>query len=136
MAEETILTREAKAELLRKAGRNPYPTKVDAGIGLGAYIAKYGALQPGETRDDTAIVAGRVVGIRNVGGVGFVDVMQEHNYLQLYLRKDKLGSEYDILFNAIDRGDWVWASGRPCKTKRGELSLLVDSWSMMSKAVK
>ncbi len=136
MAEENYSTRVNKIEALQKEGRNPYPTKVDSGVPLSTYASKYSALQPGQSSGEHAIVAGRVVGIRDIKGVAFIDIAQEHTYLQLYLRKDHIGKEYDLFVGAVDRGDWVSASGQPCKTKRGELSLLVDNWSMMCKAVK
>ncbi len=136
MSEDANLTREGKAEFLRNRGMNPYPTNAEDGTHIGTYLARYSALQPDQRSLETEVIAGRVVGMRDVGSIGFIDIMQEHSRVQLYLHKDALGESYDILFKGVDRGDWICASGKPYRTRRGELSLEVGRWSMMCKAAR
>ena len=115
---------------------NFYPTKVEPFMRLEDYSAQYERIEAGQTLAyQTAIVAGRVVGIRNLGKVSFLDLMHEHKYVQLYLKKDTTPN-YDALVSTLARSDWVCAKGNPCKTKRGELSLLVQNLDIMCKPAK
>lgn len=136
MDEDTPLTREGRIAFLRSKGINPYPTSVESGTHIRDYLTKYSFLNPDQKSPEREVIAGRVVGMRNVGGVGFIDLVQEHSIAQLYLNRDNLGEDYDTIFKGIDRGDWICASGSPYRTRRKELSLYVDRWSMMCKAVR
>src|SRR3989344_5662374 len=86
---------------------NFYPTKVEPFMRLEDYSAQYERIEAGQTLAyQTAIVAGRVVGIRNLGKVSFLDLMHEHKYVQLYLKKDTTPN-YDALVSTLARSDWV-----------------------------
>ncbi|MEK6896742.1 MAG: amino acid--tRNA ligase-related protein [Nanoarchaeota archaeon] len=129
-------TREDKIEWLRSQRFNPYPAKTDAAMPIEVYRRRYDTLTPGQTSPDEAVVAGRIVSMRDIKNLAFADITQEHAVLQLYLIKESLGESYDRFVQAVDRGDWVCARGNPCRTKRGELSLLVEGWTMMCKPTR
>jgi lysyl-tRNA synthetase, class II len=138
MAEKSNLTRIDKIDLLRQAGINPYPVKVDITRTLSEYRQFHNPTTQADTKYETdESVAGRVTSIRNFGKLGFVDIKEGNEILQLYLRGDTLGSEnYDLFFKTIDRGDLIHTRGTPCRTQKGELSLLVDQWGVMCKSVR
>jgi lysyl-tRNA synthetase class 2 len=92
-------------------------------------------LEPGEESDRRAAVAGRVVLARRLGKLTFLVIRDKTGDLQLFCERDTLGDAYASL-EEIDLGDIVGATGVVTRTKRGELSLKVDSVTMLTKAMR
>ncbi|BBG24624.1 Aspartate--tRNA(Asp) ligase [Sulfuracidifex tepidarius] len=78
---------------------------------------------------------GRVANIRRHGKAGFVDIFDEGEKLQLYLRVNELGDRYEWFMKYIGRGDIIGVKGDLFYTMKGELSLLVKEFSLLSKAL-
>jgi lysyl-tRNA synthetase class 2 len=95
-----------KAEALRRAGMEPYPTTaVRTHTTVEAQAAFEGAP---ESEPVLATVVGRLRSIRRMGKVTFAHVEDGHGRLQLYLRADDLGAEKVALFaDLFDLGDFV-----------------------------
>jgi lysyl-tRNA synthetase class 2 len=136
--ENLIAQRKRKSGLLREAGIDPYPARYNAPLEKISSVHKeFADLPQGEPVDKIIHVAGRMMTSRNMGKAAFVDLRDSSGKLQLYIRADIVGKEAYAKFKEIaDLSDIIAVSGKPFRTKTNELSLLVDSWTMLSKAFR
>ncbi len=132
--EELIGERKKKLEEFRKKGINPYPYKYSPEHTAKQLLEKYGALQIEHTKDK-ANVAGRIVGLRRMGKVTFVHLRDHTDKIQLYLKKENLNDDYDLL-KLWDVGDWIGAEGNIFKTKTGEVTVEVNKATMLCKSIR
>nr|XP_027201957.1 lysine--tRNA ligase-like [Dermatophagoides pteronyssinus] len=120
----------------RESGENPYPHKFHVSISLNDFIEKYSSLNDGEIRDDVEVsVAGRIYSKRESGSkLIFYDLRGEGTKIQVmanaryYLDDD----EFQRINGRIHRGDIVGALGHPCKTKKGELSIMPKKLALLT----
>jgi lysyl-tRNA synthetase class 2 len=90
------------------------------------------ALQPGEETDVEVAVAGRVMLVRAQGKIAFARLDDSSGSIQLFARD---GVTEDLAgFAALSLGDWIGARGRVLKTRKGELSVGVQSWVQLAEA--
>ncbi|MGZ8652960.1 MAG: lysine--tRNA ligase, partial [Actinomycetota bacterium] len=94
-----------------------------------------GRLENEEESDRRASVAGRVVLARRHGRLTFLVIRDRTGDLQLFCDEATLGAGYGLL-DEIDLGDIVGATGNAYRTRRAELSLKVDSLTMLTKALR
>ncbi|EZQ03147.1 lysine--tRNA ligase [Candidatus Acidianus copahuensis] len=122
---------------LRSKGINPYPQKYD--ITHSIQQIKEIALKNSDKSHEPFLfnisTAGRVANIRRHGKASFVDIFDEGERLQLYLRVNELGDKYKEFFDYIGRGDIIGVKGDLFYTGKGELSLLVKSYTLLAKAL-
>jgi lysyl-tRNA synthetase class 2 len=126
-----------RAKLL-ESGVEPYPVGVDRTHTLSEVREKYGHLAADETTGETVGVSGRVVFVRNTGKLCFA-TLQEGNgtRLQAMLSLANVGEEALAGWKSlVDLGDHVFVHGEVISSKRGELSVMAESWSMVSKALR
>jgi lysyl-tRNA synthetase class 2 len=97
-----------------------------------AVQARYGALAPGEETDDEVAVAGRVMLVRPQGKLAFATLRDASGQVQLFARSGV--AEHFETFAKLSLGDWVGAAGRVVKTKKGEVSVLVERWALLAQA--
>ena len=81
-------------------------------------------------------VAGRLVVIRDMGKSQFVKILDQQGQLQLYLKKDVVGEVAYAAFKKLDLGDIIGAKGTLFKTKTGEVTVRVESYILVSKALR
>lgn len=82
-------------------------------------------------------VAGRLVTFRVQGGSSFVKIQDQQGQIQLYFRKDVLGEERYLFFKKqLDLGDIIGVSGTLFMTKTGEITVRVDAFTLVSKALR
>jgi lysyl-tRNA synthetase class 2 len=99
-----------------------FPNRVD----IASVRAEAETLQPGETLENSAgespnrIVAGRVMGRRDLGGVAFLDLVDRSGSIQLFFFLEGVARQLDT-----NLGDIVGAQGFPGRTRRGEPTLFV-----------
>jgi lysyl-tRNA synthetase class 2 len=135
---ELIRVRRAKLQKIIDSGGEPYkPYYGKPGdIAHAAELqVKHQGLQPGESSDETVSVAGRLIARREHGKATFADLQDSSGKIQLVLREDVLGGLYGE-FGEMDLGDWIGVSGEVLRTRRGELSVLVDSFELLSKSLR
>ena len=88
-------------------------------------------------KEATIRTAGRVMSIRKHGKASFVHLEDDSGRLQLYFSFDSLGEDkYEWFKKWVDTGDFLGIEGYPFRTKRGELSLLVTEFKLLSKALR
>jgi lysyl-tRNA synthetase class 2 len=97
------------------------------GDGVGGPILEVGAESGVRVR-----VAGRVMLSRQQGKVGFATLRDWTGEIQLF-SLSAVTAGFDGL-RALNLGDWIGAEGEVVRTRRGELSVKVESWSLLAKA--
>jgi lysyl-tRNA synthetase, class II len=91
----------------------------------------------GQDYATTVSVAGRLVTFRVQGGSSFVKILDQQGPIQLYFRKDVLGEErYGVFKKSLDLGDIIGVTGALFKTKTGEITVRVDAFTLVSKALR
>jgi lysyl-tRNA synthetase class 2 len=124
-----IEQRKAKLAALRAKGIDPFKNK----------------FTPGETckhaRDDytegrEVAVAGRITAHREMGKSMFIDVRDQSGRLQIYAQKNTLGDEQWSIFSHLDLGDFIGARGKLFTTKTGEISIKLESFVILAKALR
>lgn len=122
----------AKLRELRAAGRDPFranfPTTHFSGEALQAHV-------DGEDNTVNVAVAGRLVVIRDMGKSQFVKILDQQGVIQLYVKKDVVGEEAYVAFKKLDLGDIIGAAGTLFKTKTGEITVRVERYELVSKAL-
>ena len=135
--EQLRIRREKRARLLAE-GREPYPVDVARTHTLAEIRAAYADLPTDTATDDIVGVAGRVIFARNSGKLCFATLQDgDGTQLQVMLSLDKVGREALDAWKAdVDLGDIVYVHGNVISSRRGELSVLADSWQMAAKSLR
>jgi len=134
--EEIVKERMRKIEELRKQGTNPYPHQFDKKDSADELQEKYKKLKSGENTKNKAKISGRVMIIRDIGKLIFVDLQDEKAKIQLQLQKDETpDKQIDFFKKYVDTGDFVGAEGTIIRTKRGELTIMVKDIILLSKSI-
>ncbi len=84
----------------------------------------------------TVTVAGRIMSKRGMGKVGFADIQDMDGRIQLFVKKDILGDEAYDTFKKYDIGDIVGADGEVFTTQTGEISIRINSITLLSKSLQ
>src|ERR671911_1264605 len=135
-ASELLSERREKLERLRESGVDPFPHSFDDRTEIAEVRARHESLEPGEGTDARYRVAGRITARRGHGKAAFLDLRDRSGQIQLHSRADVLGdAEHDQLVG-LDLGDIVGVEGVAFKTKKGELSLRVEDWTLLAKAMR
>ncbi len=135
---EQFRIRQAKRERLLAEGREAYPVAVPRTHSLAEIRAAYPDLPADSTTGEVVGVAGRVVFARNSGKLCFA-TLQEGDGTQLQAMISLAGVGQDALdaWKAdVDLGDIVFVRGEVISSRRGELSVLAETWEMAAKALR
>jgi lysyl-tRNA synthetase class 2 len=131
-----------KLERLRAKGIEPYPTRAarthtSQSISRIYEAAETTAAAQGEQISPIkATLAGRLRSMRPMGKITFAHIEDGEGQIQLFFRANDLGQETLDLFNReFDLGDFIQASGEMFRTRSGEISLRVESFQMLAKAL-
>ena len=126
--------RRQKLNEMRATGFDPFRANVSPTHFSQAAKALY---VDGQDYATTVTVAGRLVTFRVQGGSSFVKIQDQEGQIQLYFRKDVLGEErYGIFKKLLDLGDIIGVTGALFKTKTGEVTVRVDAFTLVSKALR
>jgi len=128
----------ARVEAIRARGDDPYPVRFDRTHTLGEVREHWDdRIEPGTTSNDVVSVAGRVWTRRVQGKLVFVTLREGARDLQLFVNKAELGDDAFARFvDEVERGDWVGVEGAVMKTKKGELSVNVKTYTILSKSLR
>lgn len=138
-SEQEILRREKLAEL-QKLGIEAYPAEqFEVNTSASDILTNYPS---GKIEFKNISIAGRLMGIRDMGKAAFAVLQDATGKIQLYIKRDEIcpGEDktlYDVIFKKlIDMGDIVGIKGFVFTTKMGEISIHVQSFTLLSKALK
>jgi len=124
-----------KLNKLREMGIDPYPARVPASEPIGPINESYASLENEEHSGHFTTISGRLMALRGMGKASFLDVLDGTGKIQAYANLDKLGETYAVL-SQIDVGDFVSVTGEVFRTKRGQLSIAVDEFMLLSKSIR
>ncbi|MGV0051833.1 lysine--tRNA ligase [Mycobacterium colombiense] len=135
--EQYRIRRDKRARLLAE-GHDPYPVAVERTHTLAQVRAAHPDLPVDTATDDLVGVAGRVIFARNSGKLCFATLQEgDGTSLQVMISLDKVGQQSLDAWKAdVDLGDIVYVHGTVISSRRGELSVLADSWQMASKSLR
>jgi lysyl-tRNA synthetase class 2 len=135
-ANEEFDRRFAKVEKLRAEGVNPYPVRFDRDRTIAELRAEFAQLEPGEETEVSAKVAGRLLLIRRQGKLTFATLRDGTGEVQLFVSQKVIGPEGHDAFDDLDLGDWVGVEGTVMTTRKGELSVKLREFTLLSKALR
>ncbi|MFI0740682.1 bifunctional lysylphosphatidylglycerol synthetase/lysine--tRNA ligase LysX [Streptomyces sp. NPDC021100] len=133
---EQVRVRRRKLERLRREGVDPYPPDAHRTHTAAAVHAAHAGLAPGARTGERAAVAGRVMLLRNHGGIAFAVLRDWSGDLQLTVTRDGSGPELLRRFARLDLGDHIEAEGEIGTTDRGELTLFVTRARLIAKCLR
>src|SRR3954470_21261362 len=137
MADELLAVRRAKLDKLRADGIDPFPPEFDGVEPIAGVIAAHAGLADGEETDVRHRVAGRLAARRGQGKMAFLDLADRSARLQLQARVDLLGeAAHERLLTQVDLGDILGVDGTAFRSRRGELSLRVDGYTILAKSLR
>ncbi len=102
----------------------------------GAIREQHADLAADSQTEQVVTVAGRVVLKRDMGKLVFATLRDRDGDLQIVVNKSDLSDEDFALFQEVDLGDIVGATGTVGTTRKGELSVFVTRWAMLTKALR
>ena len=135
---EQFRIRQDKRQNLLNQGREPYPVEVPRTHSLAEIRSTYPDLPADAATGVSVGVTGRVVFARNSGKLCFA-TLQEGDGTQLQAMVSLAGVGEQALDDwkaDVDLGDIVFVHGEVISSRRGELSVLADSWQMAAKALR
>ncbi len=137
-ASEQMLVRLEKRAKLLERGEQAYPVGVARTHTLEEIRAKYPELEADSATGEVVGVSGRVVFIRNTGKLCFATLQSgSGTRLQLMLSLANVGEGPLVDWKAlVDLGDHVFVRGEVISSRRGELSVMAEEWSMAAKALR
>ncbi len=128
---EILQVRRDKLKELQEAGRDPFvQVKFDRTHSSAEIKGNYEAVE-----GKKVTVAGRLMSKRGMGKVMFCDLQDIDGRIQLFVKKDMLEEEYNA-FKKLDIGDILGATGEVFTTQTGEISIKVESYTLLSKSLQ
>jgi len=113
---------------------NPYPYSFDKNASAAELQEKYKDLAAGEETEDKYAVAGRIMAMRNSGM--FIDLLDDSGKIQIFCHKEHLAEEKVKMLKLMDVGDIAGFYGTIRRTPRGELSIKVTDYKLLTKSIK
>jgi lysyl-tRNA synthetase class 2 len=135
-APELLAARRAKLESLRAAGVDPFPHEFDGVEPIAGVRAAHAGLEAGAETETKHRVAGRLAARRGQGGMAFLDLVDRSGRIQLQARVDVLGAEDMERLLSLDLGDLIGVDGTAFSSRRGELTLRIESFTLLAKSLR
>ena len=136
--ERVVADRVAKLARLRERGVEPYAYSYDPTHAAAEAVARFEAHEAEHGAQELAErvrVAGRLISRRTMGKSTFGHLADRTGRIQLYFRVNDLGDAYELL-DLVDLGDWLGAEGTLFRTRTGEVSLRVSSFTLLAKSLR
>ena len=128
--------RRTKLDRLRADGVEPFPHSFASVEPVSKVREQHPELPAGEETDSHFRLAGRIAARRGHGKASFIDLVDRTGRIQLHARADALGEESYERLVSLDLGDLIGVDGVAMATRRGELSLRVDDWTLLAKSLR
>lgn len=131
--EEIRIERLKKLAILKECGHDPYPATTHRTHHIGEVIENFSHFaESGEV----VTIAGRVMVMRGQGLIMFFDLRDGSGKFQAVFKSDVLDEESFVLCkNVVDSGDFIEVTGVVFATDKGQQSILVQRWAMLSKSL-
>lgn len=131
--EEIRNTRLEKLRKIEESGTSPYPSQAKRDLSLSEAKEKFSDI---EKSGKTLNLAGRVLSVRGQGAIVFVSLYDGTETFQAVLHSGDTAEEVLERFQElVDIGDFISVYGTLFTTKKGEPSILVTEWTMLTKSL-
>jgi lysyl-tRNA synthetase class 2 len=131
--EELRNTRIEKLTLLKTAGIDPYPAVSKREYSISQVISDFDLL----LKKEHLFIAGRLMSVRGQGGLVFFNINDGTGTFQGLLKKDEMDEKvFNLFSDTVDIGDFIEIQGKLFITKRGEKTLQVYNWNMLTKSLR
>jgi lysyl-tRNA synthetase, class II len=129
-----IEQRRSKLASLRSKGLDPFKNKFKPDVGCGEAREKF---EKGEFAEAQPVaIAGRNTAHRDMGKSQFLDLKDVSGRIQIYAQKQALGDDQFEIFKHLDLADFIGVKGTLFKTRAGEISVKVESFTILAKALR
>ena len=126
-----LQVRREKLSALVEAGKNPFEiTKYDVTNSSGEIIADFEKYE-----EKTVSIAGRIVSRRIMGKASFAHIQDKDGKIQLYVKRDDIGTDEYADFKRWDIGDIIGVEGKVFRTQTGETSIHAEKLVLLSKSL-
>jgi len=127
-----------KIEKLRQMGINPFANDFVPGETTADVVNHFGAIEKEELENYSSQVkvAGRLMSLRFFGKAAFAHLKDRTGHIQIYVRKDKISEDQFEIFKICDVGDFIGVEGQVFRTRTGELTVLAERLSLLTKSLR
>jgi len=127
-----------KALKLKKMGVNLYPAGYHPDITVKEAIDRFGGMDEETLLKEAKplAVAGRIISRRDFGKASFIHIKDGTGKIQSYIRKDKISEDKFEVFKLMDIGDFVGIKGSFFRTRTGELTIVAEDLTLLSKSMR
>ncbi|WP_161949594.1 lysine--tRNA ligase [Bacillus dakarensis] len=135
---DQLRVRRDKMQQMREKGLDPFGKRFERTDFAENLVEQYGDMEKEEVdgKEVSVTLAGRIMTKRGKGKAGFAHIQDLTGQIQIYIRKDAVGDEQYDIFDSADLGDIIGVTGTLFKTKVGELSVKVQEFVFLSKALR
>ena len=131
-----INTRIEKIEKIREMGINPFPYNFEITDYSADIKDNFESYNTNDEQFKTVSAAGRIMSVRLMGKAAFCTISDKKGSIQLYVAQKNIGdTDYD-LFKMLDIGDIIGVKGIVKKTKVGEITIYIDSLTLLTKNIR
>ena len=127
-------SRQAKLTRLRERGLDPYPPRAARTHTAAEAIAAFEASETAASQP-AVTVAGRIVSMRVMGRVAFLDLRDSSGAVQAMLRRNTLGNDYALLPD-LDVGDFLGVTGTMIRTRTGQPTIDARALAVLAKGMR
>ncbi|MDA3838774.1 MAG: lysine--tRNA ligase [Candidatus Delongbacteria bacterium] len=128
-----INTRIEKINEIREMGINPFPYNYNVENFSQEIIDDFDNYFESEKK---VSIAGRIMSVRVMGKAAFCSIQDQQGKIQLYVALKNIGEESYNLFKKMDIGDIIGVAGIVKKTKVGEITVYIDSFTLLTKSIR
>jgi lysyl-tRNA synthetase class 2 len=128
---ELMLQRREKLSQLREDQEKAFAEKYEVNHHAAEVESNFEDLEEKEVK-----LAGRLMAIRTHGKASFADLMDMSGKVQLYIKQNNIGEDRYEFFQDLDLGDLVGITGTVFKTNRGQISIRVSSFELLTKSLR
>jgi len=133
---DLLADRRAKLDRLRADGIDPFPHAFAGVEPIAGILVAHADLVDGEETEARHRVAGRLAARRGQGKMAFLDLVDRSGRLQLQARVDVLGEQAHERLLELDLGDIVGVDGVALRTRRGEITLKAEDYTVLAKSLR
>lgn len=127
-----------KLHALREKGINPYPYAFENKTAIASIVETHAAgLQAGEKKPESVYrIAGRLMTLRAMGKACFFNVQDQTGTVQVYVKTEELPEMEKAAFELVDLGDIVGVEGYVFKSQKGEFSIYLKHFQILTKSIE
>ena len=130
---ELVKQRFKKLDEIRQMGVDPFGKRYERTHSCEQILANFEELEKEKVE---VSIAGRIMAKRSHGKASFADIMDKTGNIQIYIRVDDVGEKQYEIFEKLDIGDIIGLKGEVFKTRRGEITVSVNEYTLLCKSLR